>query len=118
MATRGGTSSSYGLRDGVRILSSRPAVTWPMTKDQVVAAAIRYRTLLREEPERIDPKELILFPGGRRMRAHLTWMCLRIEDMIQDDSKWSKVMRWLGFVQGAMWASGTEVISSLKDDNR
>lgn len=89
-----------------------------MTKDQVIAAVTRYRLELREEPERMDPGDVVFFPGGRTARAHLTWMCLRIEDMVQDDAKWSKAMRWLGFVQGAMWAVGRSTISSLKDDNR
>lgn len=36
----------------------------------------------------------------------------------QRDSRREKVMRWLGFIQGALWAHGIQTIATSKDDNK
>lgn len=34
---------------------------------------------------------------------HLLWMCTKIPSLIQEE-RLDKAMRWLGFLQGALWA--------------
>lgn len=52
----------------------------------------------------------------RERAAHMLYMC----DMIMDDfamSNREKAMRWLGFVQGALWAGNEVTIDDLKKLN-
>lgn len=50
-------------------------------------------------------------------REHVAWMLCRIPQFM-DDGRREKAMRWLGFAQGYLWASGLVSINELKDANR
>lgn len=47
---------------------------------------------------------------------HLLWMCNEL-DKIVDEGRMEKAMRWLGFIQGALWEKGFFTIEELKKDN-
>lgn len=49
--------------------------------------------------------------------SHLRWMVLALPSLVEEGHK-DKALRWLGFVQGALWAKGLATISDLKSCNR
>lgn len=58
---------------------------------------------------------------------HCRWMLDEMEKMLEDaenpyvydtDAKIAKINRWLGFIQGVMWAQSMFTIDQLKEDNR
>lgn len=52
-----------------------------------------------------------------RALAHVADMLPKMEKML-DEGKIEKFMRWLGFIQGVLWALGIDTIEELKDVNR
>lgn len=48
---------------------------------------------------------------------HLLWMCNEIERFLDEDRS-AKAMRWLGFLQGALWWGGFRSIDAMRADNR
>lgn len=55
-------------------------------------------------------------PEGRQIKEHLVWMSHEIEYLVQE-GRIEKAMRWLGFIQGILWAKGVLTISDLADQN-
>lgn len=49
--------------------------------------------------------------------AHLHWMLDEIESFLAVGSR-EKAMRWLGFIQGCLWADGLYTVAEMKDQNR
>jgi hypothetical protein len=45
------------------------------------------------------------------------WMLDRMEEFLKED-RLEKVNRWLGFIQGVLWAQSIYTIENLKEDNR
>jgi hypothetical protein len=45
------------------------------------------------------------------------WMCLEARKLIRQ-GRWSKALRWIGFVQGLVWMGGLCSISEIKTHNR
>lgn len=84
-----------------------------MTKDQVKDAAKTLKQCLGDGPEirNIEAKTL------EDEYAHLRFMCSEIPNILDQD-KIDKAMRWLGFVQGAIWKLGLRSIHDMKNDNR
>jgi hypothetical protein len=59
--------------------------------------------------------------------AHIAWMMEQLEQHCWDwtelagqDGVWTndKKMRWLGFIQGYLWANQMRTISEMREDNR
>lgn len=48
---------------------------------------------------------------------HLRWMCSEIPGMLLHD-RTDKAMRWLGFLQGAMWWAALRSVEDMKRDNK
>jgi hypothetical protein len=48
---------------------------------------------------------------------HVCWMLGTIPSMMESGRR-EKAMRWLGFVQGYLWAIGAAEIDEMKNDNR
>jgi hypothetical protein len=48
---------------------------------------------------------------------HLSWMLDQIPDFLLEGKR-EKAMRWLGFVQGALWWLGMMTIDELKNMNK
>ena len=74
-----------------------------MTKDKVREVIKRYRKFCENTGPPFD---------------HLYWMTFQIGDMLEDKDDIEKVMRWLGFIQGVLWAKGVYTIDELKEHNR
>lgn len=93
-----------------------------MTPNQMLAASRKYAELLYPYPsERADPG-FALGGEGRNPHqgtifGHVRWMCLEIPQLVAA-GRLEKAGRWLGFVQGILWANGYMSIDALKDDNR
>ena len=48
---------------------------------------------------------------------HLLWMCDQIEGMLASASDREKGVRWIGFMQGTLWALGLRSIDEMRQDN-
>ena len=90
-----------------------------MTPDKVIKVLAKYSVTLEEEgfgvrrlPTGADPMKV---PGHQKM-AHLRWMCSEAASFVRQD-RMDKAFRWLGFIQGALWASGFMSVELLKEDN-
>lgn len=65
---------------------------------------------VRLEPDAVSP-------SGVDKLNHLLWLCQAGRELV-DEGRSEKAFRWLGFVQGALWASGiVEQIGALKRMN-
>jgi len=53
----------------------------------------------------------------RELLSHVRWMLSAIPVLVEGGRR-DKSLRWLGFVQGVMWAKGWVTISDLRDCNR
>jgi hypothetical protein len=82
-----------------------------MTPEKVIAAFAECRKIL-------DPNDNI--PGERNSEwssLHLLYMCEEGPKLITE-GRIEKAMRWLGFIQGALWASDFATLDTLKAMNR
>lgn len=90
-----------------------------MSEAQVLHALSEADSILAAYPvERYSAEGALLpFLGKPQAAAHCRWMVAECRVMLADGRR-EKVMRWLGFVQGTMWAMGVVSIGALKDHNR
>lgn len=95
-----------------------------MRDDQILTAASKYyRELIQHAhhnraPGRWDAMEQRVFPRSEDGQLkHVMWMCLEIP-MLVDQGKLDKAMRWLGFVQGVLWACRVYTIDEMRAHNR
>lgn len=89
-----------------------------MEPEQVVVAVQKYASKLKKlgfEPKRQTMTSIL--PNGFERNEHVFWMCGEVERQI-GEGKTEKAMRWLGFIQGVLWAAGIATIDEMKDDNR
>lgn len=49
--------------------------------------------------------------------SHIYKMCPKVKVFL-DEGRIEKAMRWLGFIQGALWVEGVYDIEEMKDHNR
>lgn len=87
-----------------------------MTEEQVIEVINKYAQGLRDRgyiARRCDPAGAA---NGYEQAAHMLWMCDEIQAMV-GEGKLEKAFRWLGFIQGAMWAMGLRSIADMKLDN-
>ncbi len=96
-----------------------------MNKDQVVAAIKKYSDYLSVAGVKSNRHlELEVPPyninaSAPELLEHTRWMCDEIMVLVGSyDQHVEKIMRWLGFVQGVLWSTGTYSIDQMKDDNR
>lgn len=94
-----------------------------MTPQQVRVALEKYATELEGlgvRPQRVNME--VTSPDILAQRSHLLWMCLEAKTFVADETpsaaSLEKAMRWLGFLQGALWSLGVYSIDQMKDDNR
>ena len=88
---------------------------------------MNYRQQLHADPNRIDLGEdyyANVTPEDKD--AHIAWMLDEIEkhcwdwtELAGQDGVWTddKKMRWLGFIQGYLWATGLRPINLMRADN-
>lgn len=70
-------------------------------------------------PERLSEKEYGIRSTHRNPErcGHIMWMCRRVVELI-DEGREKKAHRWLGFIQGWLWAQGLRSLNDLKDESR
>jgi hypothetical protein len=86
--------------------------------NEVLSGYARTLRTLGNEPRRQEnPRQLvtITLSSTRNERNHLLWMCEEAIAMTAD--RLEKKMRWLGFVQGALWMLGVHSVEELKQHN-
>ncbi len=49
--------------------------------------------------------------------AHLRFMCIEAQKFVDED-RIEKAMRWLGFLQGVLWARGFYSLDDIKNHSR
>jgi len=79
-----------------------------MKDEKIIAAANKYEKEIRE---------LIFFNCVARDLRHLEWMTKQIPKFITAGRK-EKANRWLGFIQGALWADNIYTIEQMKEHNK
>lgn len=92
-----------------------------MTKEKLISAARACRSRIEhaQGPEIGPPRrDVNAEPNTHAGNQHLVFMCEEIECMVEDETKREKTMRWLGFVQGALWQADYVSIEELKELNR
>lgn len=90
----------------------------PMSYEQIIKTIVLYREHFRSL--NIPKRELIgshMVTNKEVALAHCHWMLDEMEELLLEDRR-EKVMRWLGFVQGVLFASGHFPIEALKNHNR
>ena len=70
------------------------------------------RRLIPQEPQPLDAQPR----SHHESRAHCHDMLEAIERFVRE-GKLEKAFRWLGFVQGVLWASGCRTIAEMRSDN-
>jgi len=56
-------------------------------------------------------------PSKKNSLLHARWMCYVLSDSPQEMEK-EKAMRWLGFIQGVLYAHDIFTIDEMRDDVR
>ncbi len=107
-----------------------------MTTAQLISIFHKYDDILGEELLGGDPQRCADRDGSApdvySQQQHLRWMCQErgadltrllyrkpnevSEGEIQKVKE--KAMRWLGFIQGTMWATGVRTVGEMRVDNK
>lgn len=86
-----------------------------MTDEKILEALARCQCCLpTAEVRRALPTEI---PSREGMWRHLGWMMDETRVLVKDGRR-EKAMRWLGFIQGVIWATGMATIDDLKAMNK
>ena len=89
-----------------------------MTPKQVIDAVRKYDEILDRHGISIVRVDLHkVGPQQQEILQHARWMCQQIPGLVAEKHL-EKVSRWLGFIQGVLWAIGEGSIDDFKDDNR
>ena len=72
-------------------------------------------------PEKIDTSKYLTleYPSDELAVGHLKFMLSEMKgmDYQEDSDSREKLMRWLGFAQGALWARGYQSIDGFREMN-
>jgi hypothetical protein len=71
-----------------------------------------YRAAVTDRPVRCDPT---IEASGETAARHISWMQDNMPDPVADTLKFN---RWLGFVQGCLWAGGVYTLDQLREQTR
>jgi hypothetical protein len=84
-----------------------------MTKEQIINVCQLYDDILTK-----DGFQNVQENDEYGSLNHARWMLNQIPNMLGDFYKIEKANRWLGFVQGVLWANGYCDIKSMKEHNK
>lgn len=89
-----------------------------MTAEQVLAAISKYRRYFEENgiDKKDHPHDEAVADSGCALR-HCHGMLDKMEEFVRTGHL-EKAFRWLGFLQGVLWAENVYTLDELKDDNR
>jgi len=85
-----------------------------MTPERIKKLVAEYAEDIFEgcSPEQYNLAERAKIKDGMDgVESHLLWMCQNFPDAPEE-----KLNRWLGFLQGAIWALGYRSIDQLRED--
>lgn len=87
-----------------------------MTPDQILKANDKYKEFFKTTHYKPVPcaDDDNYHPHGM---SHLFWMTFQIPIFVKQNRA-DKAMRWLCFIQGALWTYGAYTIKEFKADNR
>jgi glycyl-tRNA synthetase beta subunit len=90
-----------------------------VTPEKLKSIFQKYAALFVDEPQKLrdggyDDAFYTLTHGERE--AHVAWMCQEAQKFV-DQMRIEKAMRWLGFVQGYLWARSMRTLEELKTDS-
>jgi hypothetical protein len=88
-----------------------------MSPNKVVEVVNTYVKLLEDigaVASRNEEPEVLL--DVSTAKHHLLWMCVEAQAIV-DQGRLEKAMRWLGFIQGGLWALRLRTLEDLKSDN-
>lgn len=86
--------------------------------EQTIRAEFRSAGQVEVEPHRLSSEELDhTSVVSDEFHQHLLWLCVAGRQLV-DEGRTDKAMRWLGFVQGCLFAVGISTIAELKEANR
>ena len=89
-----------------------------MTGEKITEAVERYEKLMRDRG--IKPAKLphdVLPQNIEQQLAHISAMLPEMKEFVCQ-GRLEKAFRWLGFVQGILWANQIFVLEDLKNHNR
>lgn len=92
-----------------------------MTIEKILNVIGKYRSLFDQQgiPKRAWSREIRVEHGQQRdALAHCHFMLDHMEEFAKKPDKLMKLMRWLGFIQGALWMSGSFAVAELKNHSR
>jgi hypothetical protein len=87
-------------------------------RDRLVALAERYRRELERLGARASDLEedVLVVPGVSQdvLRDHLAWRCEEVKTLATSVHDVGAARRWIGFIQGALWAMGHFSIEDMR----
>lgn len=92
----------------------------PMTDEKLRDALLTCEATINKEASRLGITMAIRDSSAdteTRRISHLLWMARQSLKLVEDNRR-EKAMRWLGFLQGALWAQKLMTIDQAKDMNR
>ncbi len=87
-----------------------------MTPEQIETTLNSYALALTGfgiEGENLEEKPL----GNLEALKHIVWMCQETKNLVRGGET-ERAFRWLGFIQGVLWARGLYTINEMKEHNR
>ena len=89
-----------------------------MSKDKVLAVLNTYRRLFaRMGVKKKDHFHGVALESAEAGLSHCHGMLDEMVEFVKQD-RMGKVFRWLGFIQGFLWAQGVYTLDDLKNQNR
>lgn len=91
-----------------------------MTKEKIIAALRMYEDEIMEISMKYPEQDGVnsgSYTSISSAKAHIKYMCRQTVQFLEE-GRVEKAMRWLGFIQGALWVLGEYSIAELKEHNR
>jgi len=84
-----------------------------MTNEQIIQVSNKYQAKL----DALGYSELREDRDNPGSLTHISWMLYQITQLV-NNNQIEKANRWLGFVQGALWALDVCTIDEMREDNK
>ena len=89
-----------------------------MTKNQILKVLLEYEKLIGEKVYGVEQFSCRdRHPKWHEALRHIRWMINQIRIFL-DENQELKTQRWLGFIQGVIWAHDLYSIEELREHNR
>lgn len=91
-----------------------------MTDEKIIGVLDNYKKYcspVRDTRTERWPPELDAPLKNSQFLSHLLWMCDEATQFVKDGRR-DKAFRWLGFIQGVLWARGLFTVQDLANHSR